>query len=344
VEARQGGTVTSYLRGLGPIAEQTGNQRLYYGLDALGSVRFLVNDHRHVVGQYTYSPFGEPYQENGLSPLYRYAGEPWTAGAGLTYLRARHYDPALGRILTRDSFPGLMGMPQTLNPYAYAGNNPVNLTDPSGHIWPVLVPIIGVSVVLAGGFVGGVASYTIDASWTHPSAHAPWNWSDALQAGKMGTRIASYPLFAAGGYLGVTNLLAAWGPAAAVTSSAVAEEAARRAPTVLDKTGQVCSQFPPSVMRNLSIVFPDTPEKASHITDTKHAWDLVVADLPQDVNEAYMMVQPLIREAVESGTQTGLGGGATQFSKVLGGQTIQVTGRIINGVFYLGNAWVRTTK
>ncbi len=107
-------------------------------------MRFVVNDRRQVMGQYTYSPFGacaaaggEPYQENGLAPLYRFAGEPWSTEAGLTYLRARQYGPTLGRFLTRDPFQGFMAAPQTLNPYAYAGNNPVNLTDPSGLIAPI---------------------------------------------------------------------------------------------------------------------------------------------------------------------------------------------------------------
>jgi hypothetical protein len=43
----------------------------------------------------------------------------------MQYLRARYYDPASGRFLGRDPVPGG-------NPYAYAGNNPVNFTDPTG--------------------------------------------------------------------------------------------------------------------------------------------------------------------------------------------------------------------
>jgi len=51
----------------------------------------------------------------------------------LLYLRARWYDPATGRFLTRDPFPGLAALPQTQHPYVYVGNNPVNLVDPSGR-------------------------------------------------------------------------------------------------------------------------------------------------------------------------------------------------------------------
>ena len=47
---------------------------------------------------------------------------------GLVYYRARYYDPAVGRFVSRDPI-GLQG---GINQYAYVGNNPVNLTDPLG--------------------------------------------------------------------------------------------------------------------------------------------------------------------------------------------------------------------
>ncbi|MBI2724142.1 MAG: RHS repeat-associated core domain-containing protein [Chloroflexi bacterium] len=58
---------------------------------------------------------------------FRYTGQQddRSANRGLYYLRARFYDPALGRFLTRDPMPFVQR-------YAYVGNNPVNLNDPSG--------------------------------------------------------------------------------------------------------------------------------------------------------------------------------------------------------------------
>ncbi|MSQ10262.1 MAG: hypothetical protein EXR52_04570 [Dehalococcoidia bacterium] len=44
------------------------------------------------------------------------------------YKRARHYDPALPRLLSRDPLPDSMWDAQTQN--AYAGNNPVTRSDP----------------------------------------------------------------------------------------------------------------------------------------------------------------------------------------------------------------------
>jgi RHS repeat-associated protein len=51
---------------------------------------------------------------------------------GLQYLRARYYDPELGRFLSPDTWdPTRPGV--GTNRYAYAGNDPVNAMDPYGH-------------------------------------------------------------------------------------------------------------------------------------------------------------------------------------------------------------------
>lgn len=51
------------------------------------------------------------------------------------YLRARYYDPATGRFISRDPVKGTLTNPITQNAYVYAGNNPINITDPSGEWW-----------------------------------------------------------------------------------------------------------------------------------------------------------------------------------------------------------------
>jgi RHS repeat-associated protein len=52
--------------------------------------------------------------------------------AGLWDMRARLYDPHLGRFISRDPWPATLPGPATLNRYAYALNDPVSLLDPSG--------------------------------------------------------------------------------------------------------------------------------------------------------------------------------------------------------------------
>jgi len=54
-----------------------------------------------------------------------------TDGTGLTHLGAREYDAAIGRFVSVDPV-FTADDPSQLNPYSYAGNNPVDDTDPSG--------------------------------------------------------------------------------------------------------------------------------------------------------------------------------------------------------------------
>ena len=79
---------------------------------------------------YGYEPFGgervATQQQPGApsSPL-RFAGELLNGDTGLYHLRARDYDPALGRFLTRDPLPPTDGAPLE-NLYAYASNRPLD--------------------------------------------------------------------------------------------------------------------------------------------------------------------------------------------------------------------------
>jgi RHS repeat-associated protein len=61
---------------------------------------------------------------------------------GLVYLRARWYDPATDRFITRDPFRGLAGYPQTQHRHAYAHNNPINLTK-LAYLQPLVILNLG---------------------------------------------------------------------------------------------------------------------------------------------------------------------------------------------------------
>lgn len=61
-------------------------------------------------------------------------GIEYFAYDGLVFLRARYYNPTMGRFFQRDTWGGDNNRPQSLNPYMYALGNPILLTDPSGQI------------------------------------------------------------------------------------------------------------------------------------------------------------------------------------------------------------------
>jgi RHS repeat-associated protein len=69
----------------------------------------------------------------GTPNNYLYRGEQFDPDLGLYYLRARYYNPATGRFLSRDPLDGHSWDPKTLHKYLYAGGDPVNRIDPSGR-------------------------------------------------------------------------------------------------------------------------------------------------------------------------------------------------------------------
>ena len=71
-----------------------------------------------------------------------YINQRYDAESGLMYLHARYDDPLGGRFLTPDTWdPILQGV--DINRYAYAGNDPINQSDPNGHNWETLYNSLG---------------------------------------------------------------------------------------------------------------------------------------------------------------------------------------------------------
>jgi RHS repeat-associated protein len=102
--------------------------------DGGGSVRQLTNSLGAVTDEYEYDAFGNSFTRSGTTPNnYLYRGEQFDSDLGLYYLRARYYNPATGRFMSRDPENGIITDPKTLHKYDYAGGDPVNLKDPTGR-------------------------------------------------------------------------------------------------------------------------------------------------------------------------------------------------------------------
>jgi RHS repeat-associated protein len=112
------------------LYERGASGRRWYGTDLTGSVRQTYNDAGTLLTNRSWTPFGIEVGGSGQSGI-GYTGE-WQDSSGLVYLRARWYDPQQGRFLSRDPWDGNVTSPQTLNPYAYAHNQPTRFSDPSG--------------------------------------------------------------------------------------------------------------------------------------------------------------------------------------------------------------------
>lgn len=110
------------------------NPRYFYLHDRLGSVRQIIDTGAKVVKLYTYNPFGETLETDGtLDNAFMFTGQYYDAEIDEYYLRARQYDPHIGRFTSRDTVFGKFEEPLTLHAYLYCINDPVTKVDPTGQ-------------------------------------------------------------------------------------------------------------------------------------------------------------------------------------------------------------------
>ncbi|MEM6363532.1 MAG: RHS repeat-associated core domain-containing protein [Planctomycetota bacterium] len=126
------GTVLSTLsQGAGGLVESEQSESQYSIHDDEFESYVITDDQTAIESLPRYTTFGEPLgPPNGT--LRGFKGELTDEVSDLIYLRARYYDPQDGRFLSTDPFEGVVEQPLTRHDYVYAGNDPVNLTDPSG--------------------------------------------------------------------------------------------------------------------------------------------------------------------------------------------------------------------
>jgi RHS repeat-associated protein len=115
----------------------TGANGYFWHKDWLGSVRLSsLIANRTVYFDRQFAPFGESYSNFGNATGLDFTGDTQDSFVGLLYdTPSREYHPGQGRWLSPDP-SGLNAVdptnPQSWNGYAYALNNPLNYTDPTG--------------------------------------------------------------------------------------------------------------------------------------------------------------------------------------------------------------------
>ena len=155
-----------YVRGtnlLAKFSKQSGNVKTdyqYYTQNAHGDVVNLTDSTGAITKSYKYDAFGvEQNVDDADDNAFRYCGEYYDSESGTIYLRARYYDPTIGRFISRDSVTGENTDPLSLNLYTYCHNNPILGVDPSGHLpnWAkfaigavATVAAVGITVATGG--------------------------------------------------------------------------------------------------------------------------------------------------------------------------------------------------
>jgi RHS repeat-associated protein len=156
--------------------------------DALGSVLALANSSGTIVTQYGYDPFGGTTTTGTVnSNSSQYTGRE-NDNNGLYYYRARYYSPSIHRFVSQDP-SGFAG--GSTNLYAYAGNTPTNLRDPSGQSPCVVGAAAGV-IIYNGYQIGREVSAFMNGRKVPNAGWAgAWNIiSGSAQAAAAGCAIA----------------------------------------------------------------------------------------------------------------------------------------------------------
>ena len=137
MELSKGGAVQKrYISGNDLVYADKGEntEKTYYVTDMHGNVVQLLDESGNVTKTYEYDSFGnEVKPEKKDENPYRYCGEYYDKETEEVYLRARYYEPGVGRFITRDTYTGESDEPLSLHLYTYCENDGVNAWDPSGH-------------------------------------------------------------------------------------------------------------------------------------------------------------------------------------------------------------------
>ena len=137
------GVTHKYVYGKGLLAVVTTSGRYCYHFDGTGSTVALTDMNQTIVNSYAYEPFGQILgQQETIPQPFKFVGQYGVIAEpnGLYYMRARYYDPNVGRFISEDPL-GFGG--GDVNLFAYVQNNSVNRIDPSGLAPGDFYPTIG---------------------------------------------------------------------------------------------------------------------------------------------------------------------------------------------------------
>jgi RHS repeat-associated protein len=154
--ANAGGTVQQgyvYLGDEPLLRYTTSGTAGYYLEDGMGSVIGIAPATSPGTGNTTrlfYDGFGNSRATNGPAPTiptgaggdFRFHGAWLEEGSGLYNMRAREYDPRLGRFTSRDPDGESTETPEGLHPYNYADCNPYVYSDPTGEFTMVEINVV----------------------------------------------------------------------------------------------------------------------------------------------------------------------------------------------------------
>ena len=141
----------------------------FFVRDVLGNIVEVIRGTDGVtVAAYRYDAWGNTTVLINIDNMahinpWRYRGKYTDRATGFIYMQTRYYDPSLRRFINADNYmlvPLLATQPGGLNMYAYALNNPIMNSDPTGQsiLFGIFIAFIVVGAAI-GGTYHGVTAY-----------------------------------------------------------------------------------------------------------------------------------------------------------------------------------------
>ena len=126
---KEGELKSREVRGYELLKKETNNKQYYYHQNEHGDITHLTNVDEEIENSYSYDVFGNIREEQEyVFNYFKYFGEQYEKEIEQYYLRARFYNPVIGRFTQEDVYRG-----NELNLYVYVINNPLLWVDPSGY-------------------------------------------------------------------------------------------------------------------------------------------------------------------------------------------------------------------
>lgn len=197
------------------LERDTQDETYSYLFDGHGDITALTDKLGNVLKDYSYDPYGNALAKSSAPKSYskqadkdynnpfQYCGEYSDGETGFYYLRARFYDPAIGRFLSEDTYRGQATNTLSLNLYTYCEGNPVKYTDSNGHnailiglgIGTAICPGIGTIIGAVIGVVATVVIIVIVKDQIDNAATADYinSYDDYTYSASEGTQTADQP-------------------------------------------------------------------------------------------------------------------------------------------------------
>ncbi len=255
-------------------------------------------------------------------------------------MRARYYSPSIGRFITEDPIR------DGSNWYSYCGGNPIKYYD-----WSGLAQEDGSLRTWVNNRTNDLSYINSSISWNSKTSTATVTMSNTYNNT---SKTASFKAGVNGAYISNGRMMVSsdilWQTFGTIIDPGAGVDADRDTIVLatifvvgakgggkaagLAKNGLATTGISVSQATNALTKVENKNGGIAHIMESKHAWNLVGANSWNDVKS-------VIVKAVTSGVQEPYKN-VDKFVYQYKGQVVEVTGKIINGVLNISDAWVKT--